>query len=180
MNTIATKQIVGILVAVIIIGGVVYMGRSGGSDTGAPNVPALTTEEGGMIKGSMRDLVALGVSMRCTFTHQTDISNSSGEVFVANGKVRGNFNVTSSAMGNQAFDAYMISDGEDSYVWSSLMPQGYKMPIVESTESTPTQEGIDYNQNLDYSCAPWPTDASVFVPPANITFSALPTGMPTQ
>jgi hypothetical protein len=132
----------------------------------------------GSFRGSMRQLAASGTSVRCTFTYEAPNSSSTGEVFVADGKVRGNFkvNVTSPAAGT--FDAFMIADGEMSWVWTSAMPQGFKVPVADEGAPAPTGEGIDYNQDLDYSCAPWATDPSVFVPPADIAFSDIP--VPTR
>jgi uncharacterized protein YxeA len=128
---------------------------------------------------SMRDLVARGQSLECTFDLDVEYSKSSGTVYIADGKVRGNFDivVSMSAVGTQKFEAYMIADGEMSYVWSSLIKQGFKIPISESETASNPQNGVDYNQKLNYSCKPWNADASFFVPPADITFSAAPTAL---
>ncbi len=164
------------IVAVIVIGGGVYMGMQGSSKSPVLDTPKTLSTEG-TIQGSMGDLVALGVSLKCSFTHTTDLSSSSGDVYVADGKVRGNFKVTSTPLGNQSFDAYMIADGKESYVWSSFMPQGYKTIITEPNggESNAGQDGLDYNQTLDYTCTPWEKDVSFFVPPADVTFVDAPT-----
>jgi len=128
---------------------------------------------------SMRDLVARGQSLECTFDLDVEYSKSNGTVYIAGGKVRGNFDivVSVSQAGTQKFQAYMIADGEMSYVWSSLIKQGFKLPISKSETSADPQNGVDYNQKLNYSCKPWNAVANFFIPPADIVFSDAPTAI---
>jgi len=128
---------------------------------------------------SMRDLVARGQSLECTFDMDVEYSKSNGTVYIADGKVRGNFDivVSVSQAGTQKFQAYMIADAETSYVWSSLIKQGFKLPISKNETSANPQNGVDYNQKLNYSCKPWNANASFFVPPADVVFSDGPTAI---
>lgn len=125
---------------------------------------------------SMRDLVAKGESVECAYDMDVQYSKSNGTVYIADGKVRGNFNITvsMSQAGTQEFKAYMIAEGDTSYVWSSAMNQGFKIPIPENQPENAPQSGVDYNQKLNYTCKPWNKDSSFFVPPADITFSDAP------
>lgn len=130
----------------------------------------------GTFSGSMRDLVARNQSVKCTFTHSTEINSSSGTVFVSGGKVRGDFDITVPQTGTN-LKAFMIADGKDTYVWSSILPQGFKMPISDAKMQSSGQpaNGIDYNQSLDYECEPWSVDESVFITPTDISFVSMPT-----
>lgn len=129
-------------------------------------------ESTGTFRGSMRDLATRTDPTRCTFTHATEMGSSAGVVYVAEGNIYGDFDIVT-AQGS-SLKAYMITDGEYSYVWSSSIPQGFKVALADAEAQTSSQavEGIDYNQALDYDCAPWTADLSVFVPPANVTFIA--------
>ena len=170
----------GITLALLLVaGGIFLITKSGKVETANEIVPLSENDEeqnNGNENGaqkSMRELVATNEPMRCTFAHVTEAADSSGEVFVADGKIRGNFKVKTSNETGTTFDAYMITDGKDSYVWSSVLPQGYKVAIKE-TEDTGGQNGLDYNQKLNYSCTPWAKDVSFFVPPATVTFVSMP------
>jgi Flp pilus assembly protein CpaB len=166
-----SNSLIYIIIAVIVVGAIAYFAMQGDGGPSVQNTnentEAVTEAEQGM---SMRDLVARGESVECTFNHTTDVSQSSGTVYVADGKVRGNFDVNATEVG-QTFTAYMIADGGMSYVWSSMLPQGFMVPIAETSAEVGSEaDGIDYNQKLDYSCEPWATDESFFVPPSTVTF----------
>jgi len=173
--------LVYIFAGVVIVGGAVFFMTSNSPgkiasekikevQSGQEKTPL--GKEAQILSTSMKDLVALGESLKCTFTSDTESSKSSGTVYVADGKVRGDFSVSLPALGNQSFQAYMITDSMDSYVWSALSKDGYKTPIQKEKQQTPNQDGIDYNQTLNYTCLFWAKDMSVFVPPAEIVFKA--------
>ena len=131
---------------------------------------------------SMKELLGLGGAQRCTFTNTVENSESSGVVYVAGGKMRGDF--TSLAAG-QTVQSHMIVDGETSYVWSDAMPQGMKMSFanMESQAGTNSDKSVDVNKEVNYSCGAWTVDAGVFALPAGVEFSDLgallpPGGMP--
>ncbi len=167
-----------IVLAVVVIGGGVLLIKGGEENIVSNNQeklnPELATDDRGVF--SMRDLVERGEPVSCTFVHDTETSRSSGEVFVAKGKVRGNFDVSALSIGSQPFKAYMIIVDDESYVWSSVISQGIKMPIsqIESQDPDQAADGISYNSELDYYCLPWSVDSSVFVPPTSVKFVEAP------
>jgi hypothetical protein len=69
----------------------------------------------------------------------------------------------------------MISDGKTMYVWSSALPQGFKMPAPTPgmAPQPDTSQAKIYTQNVDYNCSPWTADASEFALPAGVTFADL-------
>ncbi|OHA19913.1 MAG: hypothetical protein A2836_00115 [Candidatus Taylorbacteria bacterium RIFCSPHIGHO2_01_FULL_45_63] len=130
---------------------------------------------------SLKDLVNSGKPQTCTFTEKSGTSENSGVVYVDDGKIRSDFNVTTTDVpGGQSFESHMISDGKDSYVWTSLTTQGFKSPIagVETSSgsgASSRSQAVDYNQALDYKCQNWTPDQSKFELPAGITFVDLNT-----
>lgn len=129
----------------------------------------------GKFNGSVNDLIARGGDYECSFTHSTDVSDSTGTVFISGKKMRGDFNSTTKLAANIKMESHMISDGEFMYNWSSAMPTGFKVAITknESSTSTSGSQGLDYNQKLDYDCKAWMVDASKFVVPTEIKFTTL-------
>jgi hypothetical protein len=169
------KTILVVAGAVIVVGGVLFflMNNLGESSNEDPNVntdqpgtpPASTSGQ------SLRSLLATSGSQRCTFTDSTAAGNTSGTVYLASGRMRGDFEAMT---GNITLESHMMSDGEDIYVWSSAMPnQGLKMSLA-SVSGTDNQSGVSLDEKLNYECAAWTTDQSVFKLPSGITFSALP------
>ncbi len=173
------NSLIYIIIAVLVVGAIFFVGKKENSGSLSPSQDSNSSEK--LIENtgalSMRDLVSRDESVRCTFVHDTEMSKSSGEVFVAQGKIRGNFDVVAvGAQGEQPFNAYMISDGDMSYIWSSVLPQGVKIPLsqLEEQSSDQASEGISYNTKLNYSCEPWQVDNSVFVPPTSVSFVGVP------
>ena len=149
-----------------IAGVVVVLGAIGLYMTGGP-VGNMATQNGQ--ETSLKELLASQNPQKCIFNHETDISDSSGEVVVSGGKMRGDFN---SLAAGQTVKTHMIVDSGTAYVWTDTMAQGFKMSVdAMNTSSTDTNQNLDINQRLNYSCTPWTPDASVFTLPTGITFT---------
>ena len=153
------KVIGGVIAAVVVIGIVVF-----GMGGKTPDTEEAT-------KGSLKNLLAMEGSQKCTISSKTETSESSGEVMVSNGMMRGMF--TSTADG-QTMTSNMIVKENVSYMWSDAMPQGIKMAFdaAPADEGQP-QQGVDTNLEYDYDCEDWTEDASAFELPADITFTDL-------
>ena len=168
--------IVGI---VLVAGGIVVSTRKNTTSVSPVDSEARTVsqEKQEVVAASMKDLVAKNKPLKCTFTQKTDMSTSEGTLYIAEGKVRGDFDISSSG---QSFKAYMITDGTSSFVWSSILPQGFKVPLQNASNQASTQptQGVDYNQVLDYDCSSWVVDSAVFIPPTNVTFITPPVTVP--
>lgn len=165
--------IVYIITTVVIAGGVYLITSNNSQDENNSQVIEQTTanqEDSQIVSASMKELVSLGKSLQCTFESNTEFAKTSGVVYVADGKVRGNFRVTVSSLGNNSFDAYMIADASNTYVWSTLAKSGFKAPIQKEVQTQPGQEGVDYNQVLTYTCTSWQTDQTLFTPPSDVVF----------
>ena len=179
---------IGIIVAVVTVvavGGYFMMNQSqgpagpGGEGPGGQNA-ALT---GGA--RSLKDLMASGGSQKCTFAFEDEASRSSGVVYFANGKMRGDYESLAKVQG-ETMESHSISDGEYMYSWSSAMSQGMKVKFADfaagdaGAPESGRQSAVGYDQKMDYDCGAWGADASVFVPPASVEFidaSALMKGL---
>ncbi len=174
-----SKIIIGILVVAVLVGsGVFYFKKSGKeyvanqtADTKLVQVESPIVG-GQKISGSMKDLTLRSESLRCVFNQDTQFAKTLGYVYVADGKVRGDFTVTPTVAQAKPFTASMIADSETSYVWSSVLKEGFKIPTKTELEPKPKDivDGVDFSQNLDFTCEKWSKDFSAFTPPANISF----------
>ncbi|MEK7094352.1 MAG: hypothetical protein AAB903_03375 [Patescibacteria group bacterium] len=152
------KNIILSIVGVVVVLGAIGLYMQGGV------VGNMTGQE-----TSLKELLASQNPQKCTFDHKADISDSSGEVYVANGKMRGNFN---SVAAGKVVKSSMIVMNNTAYVWTDEMAQGFKMSLDAMTSASAEQnQSVDINQKLNYSCGGWSEDASVFALPSDITFS---------
>ena len=127
--------------------------------------------------GTIATLLGLGQSLKCDVTITDPKAPGTGTIYVSQGKMRGEFNVSSQG---KALQAYMINDTQNIYTWTSLMPQGAKMPVSSATPSKGPSQGYNPQTPVDYSCASWTEDAAAFTPPSNIQFMQLgASGMPS-
>lgn len=161
------------IVVVIILGGGAYWFMSKQPQPSVSN----STEASDDAPQSLKDLMATNRPMKCEFSNNNDV----GIVYVANGKVRGDF--TTSANG-QTMQAHMITDSETSYTWIEGMKTGYKISISAAGQEATTntnvaQEQFNTDQKLDYRCDGWSADASIFILPSDVEFNDLSAMMPT-
>ncbi len=153
-----------VVVAVVVLGLGAWMvvGKSG-----TPKVGSSTTQTQNT---TLKNLLAMGGSNKCTFSSSTQNSQSDGVVYIANGQMRGDF--TSTAAGKTT-QSHMIVKDATSYVWSDAAPQqGFKMSfdaMATQSDANP-QASVDPNAQVAYSCSSWSADANMFVLPTNVTF----------
>lgn len=129
----------------------------------APTAAALT-------QMSLKTLFESGGSKKCTYSDNTDNMMSSGTVYLANSKMRGDFDTQASG---QTFHSHMITDQTTSYIWTDGQPQGIKMTmdkIPSPNPSAKTQSGVDINKNFNFKCDNWSADESLFTTPSDIKF----------
>lgn len=110
--------------------------------------------------GTIPYLISLKENLICTIKTQSGY-NRAGTLYVANGKVRGNF-VGSS----------MIDDGTHLYAWMTGAIKGIVLLAGTSASGSAiaTNGGIDLATDVSFACNPWTVDTSVFTPPSSISF----------
>lgn len=118
-------------------------------------------------KKSLKDLLGLNSAQKCTFTGP---DGSSGTVYLANGKMRGDF---TSVTDSETINSHMIVDGQTSYVWMDGQNMGFQMDIDPNDSSTDirAQGQVDINAEVEYDCTDWMANASSFSLPADVKFS---------
>lgn len=129
------------------------------------------------MKHSLRDFLTMsGESMKCTYVSDDGGVRTVGTTYVANGKVRSDSTMTTSATG-EAVTSSAIIDGTYMYAWGDEMPEGVKMSMSVMNDMQAQQGGMmkshakDYDTAYDYECESWNADQSFFAPPAGIAFT---------
>ncbi|MBP9855862.1 MAG: hypothetical protein KBC48_00935 [Candidatus Pacebacteria bacterium] len=166
-----SKMWLGSIVAIILVlgGGYYYWQNTQGEVTFDPNKPyAISGEVGGGTSNSssLTDLIASKKAQKCTVKHEVAGIESNGTVYVAGGKLRGDFVSTGGASAN----THVIVDGDNVYTWIDGMGMGVKV-ATDSAAGASAQQAVSMNQKLNYDCTNWSVDASVFTRPSGITFS---------
>ncbi len=165
-----TNAIIGLVVAVIVIGGGAWYVSS---HTGAPGTGAEVQgmgeqkAESGTL--SFKELMLMGGSRKCDVSVTTPEAPATGTVYVSGGNVRSDIVTKPKAMNGAAVSAHMIRSGDYLYSWTDLIAQGVKVKI-DAAESAGKNAGYDANAEVQYSCAAWIADESMFAVPSNITF----------
>ncbi len=172
------NTIIYVVVAIIVLGAIAFFafGTKSAPATTGTSTPEAMTATTQPKTGSMKDLMAMG-SSHCTVSNTTANSTSNGDVYVAGGKMRGEF--TSEIQG-KTMVSHFISDGTTFYTWSDAMPQGVKMSVAkaESAQGTAEQPNM-YTSQVNYTCVPWTADSAQFTVPTNIQFMDMSNMMPS-
>lgn len=122
---------------------------------------------------SLKDLITKGGSQTCTYTTES----GSGKVYVAGGKVRGDFETKTEDL---TLKSHMIVKDNTSYIWTDGQNTGFKMtfdtasepaPTIDKGDSSTANSGFDMGTDYNYSCNSWNTDASMFDLPEEISFN---------
>jgi len=169
------KTLIGVVVAIVVVGGGIWYVSTNKAEAPVDGMPAASedTAEG---SGTLAELMKRAGSYKCTVemkpTEANENTASSGTVYVADGKMRGDFTTVVAALGGKIVESYMISTDGYVYTWSNLLPQGMKMQISTSGD-TATQGGMDASAAVDYHCAPWNVEASRFTVPTNVKFTTV-------
>ncbi len=128
---------------------------------------------------SVKEMLKSGKSLECTFS-STDTgqgATQSGKMYVdgAKARIRTETEVITNSTGVKS-EAYMITDGNYGYSWSSIDPKaGIKFNLNESSSVNSTdksgQNTEDLDQKIDFDCHNWSVDNSKFDLPAGVKFT---------
>jgi hypothetical protein len=177
MNTKFLPLIVIGAIAVIALGGFLFMNQNKQS---SPTTETEQTQTQGA--NSLKELLSGNASQECTFTDNE--AGSTGVVFVADKKMKGDFTTTVEGETNKS---HVIVDNNVMYTWTSDSNTGFKFTFdpedVEEAREQAEQGAFDLNREVDFSCKPWNPDQNTFTPPTDVTFQDLSdfsSGMPVQ
>jgi hypothetical protein len=178
----------GLIIAIVIIlallGGAAYLSLSKSSTNKsmtAKVTPQPTASANPANNTTLAGLLALGQNLRCSFNVNSASGGSTqGTFYISNGNVRGDF-AMKSADGKEN-QISMIRLGDENYIWGPALPKGIKMKLSLDKLSANAQASqfANVNQKTDYNCIPSNADASLFTPPANVTFTDVSSMMPAE
>ena len=151
-----------ILVAVIVIAAVGYFIYQNGGGR------ALST----LGNTSLRSLLTSNTAQQCAFNN----GQSSGTIYVAGGKMRGDF----TAQGSSA-QSHMVIIGGFAYVWIDGVSAAYYMPFESLSATTTSQNtgGIDADAKVATNCKTWQVNQGLFDLPASVNFNKVGTTLPS-
>lgn len=174
------KKILIVLIILILIGVGVYLFTKKPSQSikqeTVNSQDNTTNTENKTTQGTLKSLLTAGKSQKCTYSKNLESVSLSGTVYISNGKMRGDY---VSGTEQMKVNGHMIVDGQYLYSWTDLSKQGTKMAINQEAQTPATasentsSQASDMNQAFEYVCQGWTEDASVFIVPSDITFSAL-------
>lgn len=181
------QKIVVLCVGLAVVGVGVWYVTSNGSETASTNteeesVP--TAAENAPLDdsfrgvGSLQDLLTRGDSFMCTYRVGDENGTMEGTSYIDGQNERYRMDGTGNWDGSTGqFGA--IVDATTMYWWADT-PEGTMgmiMPVSETDTTVSAESEVAANQpitpdqDVQYDCAPWSVDASVFTPPADIEFT---------
>lgn len=117
------------------------------------------------------DLFHQGGTYKCSVTQIVNNATATGTTYMNSGKLRGDF--VSDYQGQKVNVSFIIDEAY-TYLWNSVMTNGFKLRNDTTTQGSSTQVTASPNTYLesigDYDCQPWNYDASVFTLPKGVTF----------
>lgn len=150
--------IAAVALALLGVSGWVFVKKTGQKT--AVTQPAESAQQSAM--QSLKDLLAAGVSQKCTF--------DMGSVVISGSKFKADINTT---VDDKTIQTHMINDGEFSYIWGGDLPQGIKMKVDAATSSSGTPQYFDTSAQINYKCEQVVANPADFVVPADVTFTDL-------
>lgn len=176
---IGKKFFLGALLAFLLVGGLgAYFAFGRSSDRSlSGDFPEMEGGEASQIsdKKSLRDLLGLGRSQKCTYSEPE--SGSSGTVYVSGNESRADFAYKLPDGAEQV--SHMIIKEDKMYLWIEGEETGYLMSLSEDEDGQESEgeaqapETVDLDQAIDYRCEDWSVDDSKFTLPAGVEFKDL-------
>lgn len=156
--------IIGGLVAVVLVGGYFAFSQSGGnaSGEGSKDVPST-------FSGTAKDLIALGKNITCTFSQNESGATVEGTVYVAaqGERIRGDFAITSQG---ESMQASLIRRDGINYTWGETPFGPFASKVNVDEPSSKDNQGVDFDESIDYRCSSWRVDSSKFDLPSGVNF----------
>lgn len=172
------KIIVGIVIFIALGAAVAVLStKKSGNEVASENGSQQNMESVPKVENaSIKSLLSQGGSKQCTFSNSEDTTVTNGDVFIVDGKLRGDF-VTNS--NNIDTTSHVIYDGTTMYMWSDNSGEGFKVKADPSVLETPQAEqsetrSVDINKDFNFSCKTWNADQSFFVAPNDVNFREMP------
>lgn len=175
------KVIIGIVTAVIIIGGgiALYMANSSNTQQNETKQVETTNET----KTSLSALLEKGDPQKCTYSGEIEGGEYTGTAYFSSDKQMRN-DYKSTVNGETRDGSMIITDGTQ-YFWNTETKKGFKTAITaDDSQQTSSEENdsVDTNAKFTFNCDTWTVDDSKFTPPSDVTIqdlTQLMQGVPT-
>jgi len=156
-----------LILGVLVLGGCNLLGQGQPAGVGENQTDQQqATNQGEGFVGKLKDAIALGTAMECTFSKD----DYSGTTWVKGKQIYSEFTQPDN-------NGFMIMQGDCIYTWGSAQPQGIKMCYDPSEFEAMTEQSQDLSQgqagpppDMEYNCSPAVVNDSMFNPPADIEF----------
>lgn len=170
------KIVLVILLILLGIGTGLYFMKGKTPSQSSNNIVQKNVPQGEAKMMTLKELMDSGKTQQCSFDYlSTEDQKITGTSFISGKQVRGDFDVT---VKGKTSKAHMIIDGSYMYNWSSDTNQGMKIELTEEminkvgdANSQQYQQLLDEDAPINYTCTEMKADASMFVPPADVTFT---------
>ncbi len=152
------------------------------STTAISPTPATGTVNTSPQSGTFKSFLSFTFPQKCTFSSSADQANTSGTVYLDNGKMRADFSVKAA---NETTSSHMFVDKSVAYIWMDGQAQGVKIAFDAQSQTTNPQEGtVNPDTGINYICEPWTVDAAYLKTPEKMKFIDLssqifPTTLPS-
>lgn len=171
MNT----KIIAAIIAVILIGGGAFLftQNKNNSNTEVQSETEKTdsVESTGAETASILSLMESRDSRQCTFVTTAEGSESTGTIYVHDGKMRGDFNIKTADI---TVPSHTIFDGSMSYIWTDGTGYGIKMKVDPAAQAESfNNQAVDLKKNFEMDCKGWDVDNSKFEAPTNVKFNEM-------
>jgi hypothetical protein len=170
------KTLIGIITAVVIVGGTGAAIVVARSDTSAPASSSVTqntsnTVSPEIVKGSLASLLNTSDTKKCSF--DTGADGVSATVYLANNRMRSDYSSTS---GGTVKEGSMIVLSDKQYIWDSADKKGVMFAfsrdqVEQQAGAASQQSSVDINKEYDFTCSNWTLDESKFTPPTDVAFT---------
>ncbi len=121
-------------------------------------------------KMAFSEFIKQGGSYSCTVNQSVSNIDSTGTVYLDNGKIAGEF--VTDMQGSKISSNFVMKDGY-SYFWSSAAPtMGFKVAINQSSGAS-SANTFNAEQIGDYKCETWVAEASKFEVSSSVKFTEM-------
>lgn len=169
-----SKNLVVTIVVILIVlaaGGYFLVNRSNPQPSISDSQTSVAEPVSNGQRMSIKEFMSMSGSQQCEFSDVE--SGSSGEVYLAEGKMRGDF---SSKVNGDTVNSHMINDGNNIYIWMDNQTTGFKtsLQVMEEMSKeegmTGVNQTVDLNKQVEYTCQAWSVDEAKFSVPTEIKF----------
>ncbi len=167
-----STRAIAAIIAVIVIGGGAYFysTKNTNTDVAGESQSAEMASGTNVETASLKSLIESGKTRKCTYQSNEGGVSTSGVMYSANNKMRGDITIELPETKSQSVTR-MIYDGGTSYVWTDDSKTGSKMSLDQSAQVETKNQSVDLNKDYNFKCEDWSVDQSKFELPSDVQFS---------